>query len=124
MIADGPPGEVLHPYVLERTYGASMEVLQHGGMPVVLERRHGVLVVGGRDRGLAADRVGDSGHAERERHDDEDDDQAEGFMFGLETTCFGANFHDVGAGAIVDEDRGFGQHTHGVADALEIIIVL
>jgi ABC-type Mn2+/Zn2+ transport system ATPase subunit len=37
VIADGPPIEVLHPYVLERTYGAPMEVLSHGGMPVVLE---------------------------------------------------------------------------------------
>ncbi len=42
VIADGPPSEVLHPYVLERTYGAPMEVLQHGGMPVVLEHRHGL----------------------------------------------------------------------------------
>lgn len=42
VIADGPPAEVLHPYVLERTYGAPMDVLQHGGMPVVLEHRHGL----------------------------------------------------------------------------------
>jgi ABC-type Mn2+/Zn2+ transport system ATPase subunit len=42
VIADGPPREVLHPYVLERTYGASMSVLQHGGMPVVLESSHGL----------------------------------------------------------------------------------
>jgi len=42
VVADGPPEQVLHPYVLERTYGAPMEVLQHGGMPVVLEHRgHG-----------------------------------------------------------------------------------
>lgn len=39
VVADGPPSEVLHPYVLERTYGAPMDVLQHGGMPVVLEHR-------------------------------------------------------------------------------------
>jgi ABC-type Mn2+/Zn2+ transport system ATPase subunit len=39
VVADGPPAQVLHPYVLERTYGAPMEVLQHGGMPVVLEPR-------------------------------------------------------------------------------------
>ena len=39
VVADGPPHEVLHPYVLERTYGAPMDVLQHGGMPVVLEHR-------------------------------------------------------------------------------------
>ena len=43
VIADGPPEHVLHPYVLERTYGAPMDVLQHGGMPVVLESRgHGL----------------------------------------------------------------------------------
>jgi ABC-type Mn2+/Zn2+ transport system ATPase subunit len=42
VVADGPPAEVLHPYVLERTYGAPMEVLQHGGMPVVLDHRHGL----------------------------------------------------------------------------------
>jgi len=42
VIADGPPSEVLHPYVLERTYGAPMSVLQHGGMPVVLEHAHGL----------------------------------------------------------------------------------
>jgi len=41
VVADGPAVEVLHPYVLERTYGAPMEVLQHGGMPVVLEPRSG-----------------------------------------------------------------------------------
>lgn len=40
VVADGAPRDVLHPYVLERTFGAPMEVLQHGGMPVVLER-HG-----------------------------------------------------------------------------------
>ena len=37
VIADGAPGEVLTPDVLERTYGAPMEVLSHGGMPVVVE---------------------------------------------------------------------------------------
>ena len=34
----GTPREVLTPEVLERTYGAPMEVLEHGGMPVVVER--------------------------------------------------------------------------------------
>ena len=33
----GTPAEVLVPEVLERTYGASMEVLSHGGMPVVVD---------------------------------------------------------------------------------------
>ena len=37
VIADGAPNEVLTPAVLEQTYGAPMEVLIHGGMPVVLE---------------------------------------------------------------------------------------
>lgn len=41
VIADGPPAQVLHPYVLQHTYGAPMDVLQHGGMPVVLEHRAG-----------------------------------------------------------------------------------
>jgi ABC-type Mn2+/Zn2+ transport system ATPase subunit len=38
VIAEGPPARVLTPPVLERTYGASMEVLVHGGMPVVVDR--------------------------------------------------------------------------------------
>jgi ABC-type Mn2+/Zn2+ transport system ATPase subunit len=33
----GTPWEVLTPAVLERTYGAPMEVLEHGGMPVVVD---------------------------------------------------------------------------------------
>ncbi|MDQ4089857.1 MAG: metal ABC transporter ATP-binding protein [Actinomycetota bacterium] len=33
----GTPWDVLTPAVLERTYGAPMEVLQHGGMPVVVD---------------------------------------------------------------------------------------
>jgi ABC-type Mn2+/Zn2+ transport system ATPase subunit len=37
VIATGPPGEVITPEVLERTYGAPLEVLEHGGMPVVVE---------------------------------------------------------------------------------------
>lgn len=37
IIADGAPRDVLTPVVLEKTYGAEMEVLIHGGMPVVLE---------------------------------------------------------------------------------------
>jgi ABC-type Mn2+/Zn2+ transport system ATPase subunit len=50
VVADGSPAEVLHPYVLERTYGAPMSVLQHGGMPVVLDPVHGLH---GRLRGSA-----------------------------------------------------------------------
>jgi len=37
VIARGKPSEVMSPEVLERTYGAPVEVLQHGGMPVVVE---------------------------------------------------------------------------------------
>lgn len=37
VIGDGAPHEVLNAEVLERTYGASMEVLEHGGMPVVVD---------------------------------------------------------------------------------------
>jgi ABC-type Mn2+/Zn2+ transport system ATPase subunit len=38
VIATGRPNDVVTPSVLERTYGAPLEVLQHGGMPVVVER--------------------------------------------------------------------------------------
>ena len=37
VIASGPPAEVIVPDVLERTFGARMEVLQHLGMPVVVD---------------------------------------------------------------------------------------
>ncbi|MEX0991489.1 MAG: metal ABC transporter ATP-binding protein [Actinomycetota bacterium] len=37
VIAVGRPEDVITPEVLERTYGAPLEVLQHGGMPVVVE---------------------------------------------------------------------------------------
>jgi ABC-type Mn2+/Zn2+ transport system ATPase subunit len=37
VIADGNPREVLTPAVLEATYGAPMEVLEHGGMPLVVD---------------------------------------------------------------------------------------
>lgn len=38
VIASGSPREVIRPDVLERTYGAPLEVLSHGGMPVVVEQ--------------------------------------------------------------------------------------
>ncbi len=38
VIGAGAPREVLTADVLERTYGARMEVLEHGGMPVVVDR--------------------------------------------------------------------------------------
>lgn len=37
VIATGAPRDVITPEVLERTYGAPLEVLSHGGMPVVVE---------------------------------------------------------------------------------------
>jgi ABC-type Mn2+/Zn2+ transport system ATPase subunit len=36
--AEGTPTEVLTEAVLERTYGAPVDVLEHGGMPVVVDR--------------------------------------------------------------------------------------
>jgi len=44
VIADGSASEVLNSAVLEMTYGAPMEVLHHGGMPVVLDHltSHGI----------------------------------------------------------------------------------
>jgi ABC-type Mn2+/Zn2+ transport system ATPase subunit len=38
VIATGSPRSVLRSDVLERTYGAPLEVLSHGGMPVVVEQ--------------------------------------------------------------------------------------
>jgi ABC-type Mn2+/Zn2+ transport system ATPase subunit len=38
VIAAGPPQDVLTADVMERTYGAPMDVLEHGGMPVVVDR--------------------------------------------------------------------------------------
>jgi ABC-type Mn2+/Zn2+ transport system ATPase subunit len=38
VIAHGAPSRVITPEVLERTYGAPLEVLSHGGMPVVIEQ--------------------------------------------------------------------------------------
>ena len=38
VIAQGTPRQVITPAVLERTYGAPLEVLSHGGMPVVVEQ--------------------------------------------------------------------------------------
>ena len=37
VVAAGPPGRVLNPRVLERTYGARMDVLEHAGMPLVVD---------------------------------------------------------------------------------------
>ena len=38
IVAAGAPGRVLTPDVLERTYGAPMDVLVHAGMPFVVDR--------------------------------------------------------------------------------------
>ncbi len=38
VVAEGAPLDVLTPAVLEATYGAPMDVLVHGGMPVVVDR--------------------------------------------------------------------------------------
>ena len=54
VIGAGSPREVLTEAVLEATYGASMRVLQHAGMPVVLERFHRPHAVG---RAGATERV-------------------------------------------------------------------
>jgi ABC-type Mn2+/Zn2+ transport system ATPase subunit len=45
VIADGNPRQVLTPQVLEQTYGAPMEVLEHGGMPLVVD--HGRVAMRG-----------------------------------------------------------------------------
>jgi ABC-type Mn2+/Zn2+ transport system ATPase subunit len=39
VVGAGPPRDVLTADVLERTYGARMEILEHLGIPVVLDRR-------------------------------------------------------------------------------------
>jgi len=51
----GPPEVVLTPEILERTYGAPMDVIEHGGMRVVLDRpaAAGDNVVRLRQRGTA-----------------------------------------------------------------------
>jgi ABC-type Mn2+/Zn2+ transport system ATPase subunit len=45
VIGVGEPARVLTPEVLERTYGATMDVLEHGGMPVVVDRHQPTKVV-------------------------------------------------------------------------------
>jgi ABC-type Mn2+/Zn2+ transport system ATPase subunit len=42
IIAEGTPHEVITPDVLERTFGARLEVLEHLGMPVVIDDYHRV----------------------------------------------------------------------------------
>ena len=45
VVGAGPPRQVLTGSVLEATYGARMEVLEHGGMPVVVDSRAGSTAV-------------------------------------------------------------------------------
>ncbi len=47
IVASGSPQQVLTPAVLEQTYGAPMEVLEHAGMPVVVDgyRSSGVVAL-------------------------------------------------------------------------------
>jgi ABC-type Mn2+/Zn2+ transport system ATPase subunit len=40
IVAEGAPRQVLTSEILERTYGAPMDVLEHGGMQVVVDRYH------------------------------------------------------------------------------------
>jgi ABC-type Mn2+/Zn2+ transport system ATPase subunit len=46
VIAAGPPRAVLSPDVLERTYGARMDVLSHGGMTVVVDPQEVTVALG------------------------------------------------------------------------------
>lgn len=54
VVAAGEPGDVLTPDVLERTYGAPMDVLEHAGMPLVVDRYTDGNVVRMRRRGAAS----------------------------------------------------------------------
>ncbi len=38
ILGQGAPRNVLTAEILERTYGARMEILEHAGMPIVLDR--------------------------------------------------------------------------------------
>jgi ABC-type Mn2+/Zn2+ transport system ATPase subunit len=49
IVADGPPSEVITPAVLEQTFGARMEVLEHLGMRVVVDEQPSALSQGGRN---------------------------------------------------------------------------
>jgi ABC-type Mn2+/Zn2+ transport system ATPase subunit len=40
VVASGTPREVITPSVLEQTYGARLDVLQHLGIPVVIDDWH------------------------------------------------------------------------------------
>jgi zinc/manganese transport system ATP-binding protein len=40
VVATGRPEDVIRPAVLEEVYGARLEVLEHLGIPVVVDRSH------------------------------------------------------------------------------------
>jgi zinc/manganese transport system ATP-binding protein len=48
IVADGTPNEVITPAVLEQTFGARMEVLEHLGMRVVVDEAPSYLGNGSR----------------------------------------------------------------------------
>jgi ABC-type Mn2+/Zn2+ transport system ATPase subunit len=47
IVADGTPREVITPTVLEQTFGARMEVLEHLGMRVVVDEAPATYAAGG-----------------------------------------------------------------------------
>jgi ABC-type Mn2+/Zn2+ transport system ATPase subunit len=51
VVGAGAPRQVLTRAVLERTYGAGLDVLEHGGMPVVVDQFHADEVALGRASG-------------------------------------------------------------------------
>ena len=57
VVAEGAPLEVLTPTVLEATYGAPLEVLIHGGMPVVVDPG-GIYAPGGPGHPVTPERPG------------------------------------------------------------------
>ena len=54
VLGEGPPADVLVPEILEQTYGSPMEVLEHGGMSVVVDRPEGTVTPLRREEGGAA----------------------------------------------------------------------
>jgi zinc/manganese transport system ATP-binding protein len=38
VVAVGPPAQVITPVVLEQTFGARMDVYDHDGLPIVVDR--------------------------------------------------------------------------------------
>ncbi len=50
VLGHGTPHDVLTPAVLERTFGAPMEVLIHAGLPLVVDRHHPIARAAGADR--------------------------------------------------------------------------